>query len=587
MKYLTKRTFSIYLEHVMRHKAAFFVVTIGVAIGTVLNLLPPLLYKEFFDVLAVANPTDDTAGQLIVILAKVFGIFFVSWVLWRAVLFTNNYFQPIVMRDLSQTCFNYLHRHAPSYFHNNFVGSLVKRVNRFSSSFEGIIDLLTFNALRIVIVISFTSIVLFLQNAYIGIIIVGWVLLFCVLNYIGAQYKMKFDIARANQETKTTGLLADTITNHQNVKLFSGYRREVSGFADTTEELRMLRKKSWDIGQVFETIQVFFMICLEFGLMYFAVRLWQQGALTLGDFVLIQTYVVTIFGKLWDVGRYIRHYYSHLADAEEMTEILVAPHEIIDSKSAKSLQVNQGKIELEVVTFRYNKTRTILKDLSLTIPAGQRVALVGHSGAGKSTITKLLLRMHDVSKGAIKIDGQKLQKVTLESLWQNISYVPQEPILFHRTLMENIRYGRPDATDEEVKEAARLAHADEFIASFPEGYETFVGERGVKLSGGERQRVAIARAILKNAPILILDEATSSLDSESEMLIQDALDTLMKGKTVIVIAHRLSTIMKMDRILVMEGGDVIEDGSHKQLLRKKTGTYRKLWDLQAGEFIGE
>lgn len=587
MKYLTKRTFAIYYEHVMRHKVAFFVVTIGVAIGTIVNLVPPLLYKRFFDILSASTPETASTEVLITILFQVFGVFFASWSLWRIILFTNNYFQPMVMRDLSQTCFDYLHKHSSTFFNNSFVGSLVKRVNRFGSAFEGMIDLLTFNALRIIITITFISVVLLLQHIVIGIAIIVWVVLFVILNYIGAQYKLKHDVARAAQETKRTGLLADSISNHQNVKFFNGYAKETKRFADAVERLRILQKKSWDIGQWFETVQVLLMIVLEFGLMYIAVLYWQRGLLTIGDFVLIQTYIVTIFGKLWDVGRYIRHFYVCLADAEEMTEILETPHEIIDSKSASPLNVHLGEVVFDNVTFKYNKTRTILNKLTLSIAGGERFALVGHSGAGKSTITKLLLRMHDVSSGSIKIDGQKIHQVTLESLWQHISYVPQEPILFHRTLMENIRYGRPEATDEEVFEAAKLAHAHEFIESFPEQYKTFVGERGVKLSGGERQRVAIARAILKNAPILVLDEATSSLDSESEMLIQDALDTLMKGKTVIVIAHRLSTIMKMDRIVVMEDGVVIEDGTHKQLLRKKTGMYRKLWDLQAGEFIGE
>lgn len=587
MKYLTKRTFSIYFEHVMRHKVAFFVVSIGVAIGTMVNLVPPLLYKNFFDIISSSEPSDAIAAELIIVLLQVLGVFLISWALWRIVLFTNNYFQPIVMRDLSETCFNYLHRHAPSYFHNNFVGSLVKRVNRFSQAFEGMIDLLTFNALRIFIILCFVTVVLFSQNIYIGFGVVVWVILFFLLNYIGAQYKMKYDIERANQETKTTGLLADTITNHQNMKLLNGYSLETTQFAKTVEELRRIRKLSWDLGQTFETIQILLMVCLEFGLMYFAVQLWKQGTLSIGDFVLIQSYVVIIFGKLWDVGRYIRHYYVYLADAEEMTTILETPHTIVNAKGAKPLAVTEGNIVFEDVIFQYNKTRTILNHLDLEISAGQRVALVGHSGAGKSTIVSLLLRNYDVSSGSILIDGQRIDRITLESLWKQIAYVPQDPILFHRSLLENIRYGKQDATDEEVFAAARLAYADEFIDTFPEGYNTLVGERGVKLSGGERQRVAIARAILKNAPILILDEATSSLDSESESYIQAALDTLMQGKTVIVVAHRLSTIMKMDRIIVMEGGDIIEDGSHKQLLRKKTGKYRKLWDIQAGDFIGD
>jgi ABC-type multidrug transport system fused ATPase/permease subunit len=228
----------------------------------------------------------------------------------------------------------------------------------------------------------------------------------------------------------------------------------------------------------------------------------------------------------------------------------------------------------------------VLKNFNLKIAGGEKIALVGPSGAGKTTVTKLLLRLYDVKGGAIKIDGQNISDITQDSLRDAISFVPQEPVLFHRTLMENIRYGRRGASDEEVLQAARQAHCHEFIERLPEKYNTYVGERGVKLSGGERQRVAIARALLKNSPILVLDEATSSLDSESEALIQDALETLMQGKTVVVIAHRLSTIMKMDRIVVVESGTIAAQGTHLELV-KQEGLYRKLWSIQAGGFIGD
>jgi ABC-type multidrug transport system fused ATPase/permease subunit len=255
-----------------------------------------------------------------------------------------------------------------------------------------------------------------------------------------------------------------------------------------------------------------------------------------------------------------------------------------DVPGAPDLVVGGGAISVRTVAFAYKADRAIVKNLSLEIPSGQKVAFVGPSGGGKTTITKLLLRLYDVTSGGIYIDNQNIAEVTQDSLRQAIAFVPQEPALFHRSLMDNIRYGNPAATDAEVIKAAKLAHAHEFIVKTDEGYNTLVGERGVKLSGGERQRVAIARAILKNAPILILDEATSSLDSESEHLIQDALKTLMKNKTVIVIAHRLSTVMQMDRIVVIQNGKVIEDGKHAELIKAKKGTYQKLWEIQAGGF---
>ena len=411
-----------------------------------------------------------------------------------------------------------------------------------------------------------------------------WVFIYVLVTYLFNRYKLRYDIEKSIQDTKVTGVLADTITNHENVKLFAGYDREVARLAKENSKLQKMRLFTWRLGDAFETIQVATMMLLEFGMYYVAIGLYSDGTITIGDFALIQAYLVHVFSRLWSLGHTMRNIYEGMAEANEMTEILLTPLEIKDYSKAKPLNVKKGEIVFDKVTFNYNKTRTVVPRLSLTIPAGQKVALVGSSGAGKSTLVKLLLRTHDTTKGKIYIDKQRIDRVTLESLWENIGMVPQEPVLFHRTLMENIRYGKPDATNEEVIEAAKLAHAHEFISNFPDQYNTYVGERGVKLSGGERQRVAIARAILKNAPILLLDEATSALDSESETYIQDALTTLMKGKTVLVIAHRLSTIMKMDRIVVLEEGTIIEDGTHQELLELHKGTYQKLWNLQVGSF---
>jgi len=335
----------------------------------------------------------------------------------------------------------------------------------------------------------------------------------------------------------------------------------------------------------FYALQSFLMIILEVGIFYFAIQLWAQNILTIGDFVLIQSYVLTVIMMVWDFGKIINRIYERLAEAEEMTIILNLPHEIVDDINASDLEVNFGRIKFDKVNFAYDNNEKVIDDFSLEINPKETLALVGTSGSGKSTLVKLLLRLHDIQSGKILVDGQDIKKVTQESLRNNISLVPQDPILFHRSLMDNIRYGKFEATDEEVIEASKLAHADEFICKLEKGYDTFVGERGIKLSGGERQRVAIARAILKNAPILILDEATSSLDSESEKYIQESLDHLTKDKTVIIIAHRLSTIKKVDRIVVISNKKIVEDGVHSGLIKLKAGIYRNLWDIQVGGFI--
>jgi len=403
---------------------------------------------------------------------------------------------------------------------------------------------------------------------------------FLVAQVLFIRYKLKYDLARSAAETKSTAVLADSITNYSTITLFGGFFREVQRFGRAMAEQRRLYLKSWNISGIFDGIQGFLMLCLEIGGFILVIHLWKQGKLTLGDFVLFQSYVIVLFNRLWDFGRVARDIYESLADADEMTVVLQTPYEVTDIRSAKPLAVTKGMVHFDKVDFNYQQTRRVLHRFSLDIAPREHVALVGPSGAGKSTVVKVLLRLHDLSGGHVKIDGQDISKVTQDSLRHNISVVPQDVVLFHRTLLENIRYGKPDATDDEVIAAAKEAHCHEFIQTFTDKYNTYVGERGVKLSGGERQRVAIARAMLANAPILVLDEATSSLDSESEQLVQAALAKLMAGKTVLAIAHRLSTIRAMDRIVVMDGGRIIEQGTHDELLKNPANTYSKLWNLQ-------
>ena len=362
------------------------------------------------------------------------------------------------------------------------------------------------------------------------------------------------------------------------------YASEKKNFKEVVGDQKKITMANWNVGNGLDAIQSALIILIEFFVLYYTIRYWQAGLVTIGTFVLIQLYILGLGSRLWEFSRIIRDVYESYADAKEMVEIMKLPYEIKDTPLAKPLAVAAGEVAFQEVNFAFNQTRLVLKNINLTVKAGEKIALVGPSGAGKTTFIRLLLRFYDVADGKILIDGQNIQKVTLASLRDNISLVPQDPLLFHRTIRENIRYGRPTATDQEVEEAGRLAHCDDFIDNLSQKYETYVGERGIKLSGGERQRVAIARAILKNAPILILDEATSSLDSHSEALIQDSLDILMKDKTVIVIAHRLSTIRKMDRIVVLDNGQICETGRHEELIAKES-LYRKLWELQAGGFI--
>jgi ATP-binding cassette subfamily B protein len=583
-KNFTKQTFAYYFKHVLKYRVAFFVIFIFVILASAGNVLSPVYYKKFFDLLTVSG-TTSTMGQFTEVLMIILAIKLFTWLCWRVLSFTSSYFQTRVMSDLFNSCFSYLHKHSVSFFNNNFAGSLVKKVNRFVYSFGAVMEVFIWSLIPSIVNVSLIVYVLMQRQVWVGLAVLVWVILFCVINFFFSRYKLKYDVKRSELDSKVSGVLADTITNQLNIKLFNGYARENNAFRKVTSQLQAIRQFSWNLTNIFDGVQTLMMIGLEIGLMFYAIKLWQAGLITIGDFVLIQTYLINMFDRLWDFGRIIRYYYEAMADAQEMTEVLETPHEIIDLPKAKRLQISAGKIEFNNVSFSYNQTRKVIKDFNLIIKPKEKVAIVGPSGGGKSTIASILLRQHDLTKGQILLDGQNISNVSQESLWENIALVNQDPVLFHRTLSENIAYGLWGASEGEVIKAAKLAHAHEFIKGFTEAYETFVGERGVRLSGGERQRVAIARAIIKNAPILVLDEATSSLDSQSEELIQKALANLMQDKTVIVIAHRLSTIMKMDRIVVIDQGKIIEVGNHQELLKKKDGFYKRLWSKQVGGFI--
>jgi len=585
IKRYTRQTLGIYFRQMWKYKWPLLLTLVGLLGTTAVQVYIPVLFKNLFNLLAYSSGDANILSQIFGVFRVIALFMFLEWILQRTEIFAMSYFSVNCLRDLSNRCFEAVHKQGVPFFENSFIGSLVKKVNRFVWAFQSVVDSLVWTLLPAVALISFISFSLYLVNPWFPVIVVAWVSFFVFVNIIVSKYKMKHDLVREELDSKMSGSYADTFTNHTTVKFFSGTKREIKGFKKLSQKWREKMLFSWNISTINGAIQGLLVVLLELGIFYYAIMLWKEGILTIGDFTLLQGYIMLILRHIWMLGRVIRDLFESLSQANEMTEIFERPLDVVDAKNAEELKVPKGEVVLDNISFYYKKTRKIFKNLRLKIKPGSSIAFVGHSGAGKSSLIKLFLRQYDVQKGKILIDGKDIKKVTQESLWKNIAFVPQDPILFHRSLLENIRYGRPEATKKEVIEAAKKARCHEFITKLDKGYETLVGERGVKLSGGERQRVAIARAILKNAPILILDEATSSLDSESEKCIQDALEYLMKDKTVMVIAHRLSTIMKMDRIIVLDDGEIVEDGSHRKLLKKKRGVYRKLWDLQAGGFI--
>ncbi|RJQ29940.1 ABC transporter ATP-binding protein [Candidatus Parcubacteria bacterium] len=579
----TKETLGIFWSHSKRYPWQVGVLLSGILILTLLQTYIPLLYRDLVNILSI-GASSETASRALDVVFIILGVNLLRVVLWRSSNFANNYFQSRVMSDLTNSCYRYLQQHSQSFFNSNFVGSLVTKVKRYERAFEQIADQVYYDLGRSLLETAIILGVLLWQYKTFGFLMLAWCTLFFAFSYAYSIFKLPYDVRRATADTQTTAQLADSVTNNVNVKLFASYQKENDRFYEVTNKQFLLRKKSWNLGIIGDLAQGLMMIAVEFIIIYLGVTRWREGLLNVGDVVLLQTYLLRIFDKLWNTGKNIQRIYEALADANEMTEILLTPHEVEDVPNARVLEIKKGRVEFRNISFAYHKGVPVLKNFHLTIAPGERVAFIGPSGGGKSTIAKLLFRFYDIDRGEILVDNQNIAKVTQNSLRSALALVPQEPILFHRTLMENIRYAKPDASDENVVRAAKLAHAHEFISSFPEGYNTLVGERGIKLSGGERQRVAIARAILKDAAVLVLDEATSSLDSESELYIQDALKELMKGRTTLVIAHRLSTIMQMDRIIVIDNGTIIEEGKHKELVKVKRGLYQKLWGIQAGGF---
>ena len=554
-------------------------------IGTVLiAYIPPLVIASVLADFGGNLPTE--LKQLLPYFLALGGSWILGEVLWHiSFLFAADYQSKVIQR-LSIYALDELIRRDSAFFNDNFTGSLTKRATAFSSNYERFLDTLTYQVGARLLPLIFAVIILWGISFYLVLALLALIVLVIFMIWPFLKRRQKLVVAREAAGTRVSGHVADVISNMATVQSFAHEQFEQKQHATYADKFTVALKNAWnyDTKRVHRIVFPMNVVTNLIGLIL-AVLVTDSAAGMATVFVVF-SYFSNVTRLMFDFNSIYRNLESTISAAAEFTILLQNEPEVVDAPNATAIKVRQGMIELKDVVFAYPdaKDQLIFNGLNLTINSGQKIALVGRSGGGKTSITKMLLRLVDVLDGQVLIDGQDIKQHTLKSLRRSIAYVPQDPAMFHRTIMDNIRYGDLKASDEAVKEAARKAHALEFIEKLPQGFDTLVGERGVKLSGGQRQRVAIARAILKDAPILILDEATSALDSESEKLIQNSLDQLMQNRTSIVIAHRLSTISKLDRIIVLDNGEVIEDGTHNELL-KQSKIYAKLWNHQSGGFI--
>ncbi len=551
------------------------------------TIMLPYAVKEIIDTVTIANTTgtdifDTTQDALVLFALLNLGIVLFSRASGAALVLTG----PKLRREIRMSLFSYLQHHSQRYFISHFAGSLANRIAEVSMSSMHALWTITFDFYPLIIKSVVALIILFNASGELVLVLSLWLGIYIYVSYLLAKRCRSYSQDFAAARSLVTGKIVDSVTNVMNAKMFARRQYEEDYLTDyLNHEVNHALRTYWYMEKL-RWFQFTAAMVLMVGIVGFALKIWSEGNLTVGEFSMVAGLAILLIEAARGLSRSFLEFFEYLGNISDGVSIFIQPHEIVDKPDAPNLIVDRGEIIYQDISFTYHEGLKVFENLSVTIAPKQQVGLVGFSGSGKSTFVNLILRLFEPQNGAIKIDDQNILGVTQDSLRENVSMIPQDPQLFHRSLMENIRYGRLDASDDEVIEAAKKAHAHEFILQTERQYDSLVGERGVKLSGGQRQRIAIARAILKDSPILILDEATSSLDSVTEKKIQLGLETLMKGRTVVVVAHRLSTISDMDRILVFDQGRIIEDGNHDQLLRRN-GHYAHLWNMQAGGFLPE
>lgn len=570
--------------------AVFSFIFLGIMAG-VWGPFNSLLMKEIINLLPRV-PLEGSAllagpGALFVLNFLIF-----DHLTWRTIQYIDYKFQPLIKSQILRGMFEVTLGKTPQFFQEKLSGKIANQMIMLADNIELILHKISIDFIRGIshLLISFAT--AYSVNPLFFYILLTWFIIFSSFSLFMSKRLVSLADTHAQKESFVSGQLVDCLANHQNVRIFSRKTYEVSRMGNFLKDAQMaFQKKEWFALVLCTGQGLLITIMIGFSI-YFLIYFYKKNLLSVGDFALILSLSMELGHMMWYTLSKVDDFNKALGKCRQSLSSLMKTPPVLDSQIFPSLSLQKGQITFEKVSFHYKGNSPLFQDLSLTLEGGQKIGLVGYSGSGKSTFVSLILRLYDLQAGCIFIDGQNIREISRESLLRNIALIPQDPSLFHRSLLENIRYGKENASDEAVIEAAKRAHAHDFIMNLPRGYETMVGERGIKLSGGQRQRISIARAILKDAPILILDEATSQLDSITEMMIQESLRKLMDNtqernsqeKTTLVIAHRLSTLLHMDRILVFDQGKIIEDGSHTELILQG-GLYKTLWDNQSGGFL--
>ena len=577
---LPKKVFPFIFYFVRQQWIKFFIAVVASACWGAYSSFFPCLLKRLINVL---DSHEMTALEINAAAAKVIGLIVFLWLGSQLLLRVQGmlfsiHFCARFRANIREALFNYVQTHSSSYFANNFSGTIASKISDVPTSCETMLMSICFEFTSAIIMALVVIITMWISHPLFAGLLILWLVLHFLITFLFLKKGNVLLGHHASAVTTLSGKIVDVFTNIQSMKLFAREKYERHYLRHFQNEESKCSKQAYGFLEWMQMGFFFNQTFLMFGMLFLLMRGWQHHSVSLGDFTQIMMQAFWLSGWMWYVSYQMRFFIKNVATVGSALSLIQQPNDVVDAPGAASLKVSRGEICFECVDFSYHH-QPIFQNLNVTIRAGEKVGIVGLSGAGKTTFMNLILRLYELNAGKILIDGESIAAVTQQSLHENIAVIPQEPLLFHRTLMENIRYGRLEASGEEVLKASQQAHCHEFVDQLSEKYETLVGERGIKLSGGQRQRIAIARALLKDAPILILDEATSSLDSITEKKIQEGLHSLMRGRTTIVIAHRLSTLAAMDRILVFHEGTIVEDGTIQELLHEGNH-FATLWNMQ-------